>query len=152
MKKQYIVNLTQTQRQQLEGLISAGSSKARTLAHARILLKVDQGPHGPGWKDDDIAAAVEVSRPTVERVRRRFCHEGLEAALQPRPPRRQYVTKLDGEREAHLIALACSSPPEGQRRWTLRLLAERMVVLEQVDSVSHETVRHTLKKTGCGLT
>lgn len=152
MRKQYIVMLTQAQRHQLDGLISAGSSQARTLAHARMLLKADQGPDGPGWKDSEIAAAVEVSRPTVERVRRRFCQEGLEAALHPRPPRRQYRRKLDGGQEAHLIALACSTPPDGQNRWTLRLLANRMVELEYVDSISHETVRDTLKKTNSSLT
>lgn len=148
MKKLYTVMLTEAQRQQLSELISAGTAPARTLAHARILLKADQGSQGPGWKDDDIAAAVEVSRLTVERVRKRFAQEGLSAALHRRPPDRQYQHKLDGHQEAHLIALACATPIGGQSRWTLRLLANRMVELEYVDSVSYETVRRTLKKTG----
>lgn len=147
MKKLYTVMLTQAQRQQLGNLISAGTAPARTLTHARILLKADQGPHGSGWKDDDIATAVEVSRPTVERIRKRFATDGLEATLHRRPPKREYSRRLDGRGEAHLIALSCSSPPEGQSRWTLRLLANRMVELKYVDSLSYETVRRTLKKT-----
>lgn len=148
MKKRYIVTLTQVQRQQLQDLISAGTGSARALAHARILLKADQGDEGPSWKDEDIAAALEVSRPTIGRVRQRFAREGLEAALHRRPPRRQYQRKLDGRQEAHLVAVACGTPPEGQGRWTLRLLAHRMVELEHVDSLSYETVRRVLKKTG----
>src|SRR5688500_15943092 len=128
MKKRYTVVLTQDQCQQLKTLIAAGTAPARTLAHARILLKADQG-----WSDDTIAVAVEVSRPTIQRVRQRFAQEGLWAALERRPPDRQYLRKLDGHQEAHLIALACSSPPEGQGRWTLRLLADRMVALEYVE-------------------
>lgn len=151
MKKQYIVTLTETQRHQLTDLISAGPSPARTLAHARILLKTDQGPQGPGLKDDDVATAVEVSRPTVGRVRKQFSTHGLSAALYRRPPQRQYKRKLDGRVEAHLIAVACSTPPEGQKRWTLRLLANRMVELEHVGELSYETVRRTLKKTGSSL-
>lgn len=150
MKKQYTVVLTQEQHQQLKDLIAVGTTKARTLAHARILLKADQGPQGPGWKDEAITAAVEVSRPTVQRVRQQFAQEGLAAALQRRPPNRQYRHKLDGHQEAHLIALACSTPPEGQGRWTLRLLANRMVALEHVDSLSYQsyqTVQRVLKKT-----
>jgi transposase len=148
MKKRYIVTLTQAQRQQLQDLISAGTGPARTLAHARILLKADQGDEGPGWKDEDIAVALEVSRPTIGRVRQRLAREGLQAALHRRLPNRQYQRKLDGRQEAHLIAVACSTPPEGQGRWTLRLLANRMVELEHVDSLSYETVRRVLKKTG----
>jgi len=147
MTKKYIVTLTEDERQALRELIAAGKGAARRLAHARILLKADQAPGGPGWLDEAIAAAVEVSRPTVERVRQRFVEEGLEAALDPRPPRREYRRKLDGEQEAHLIALACAAPPAGQARWTLRLLASRLVELEIVPAVSHETVRQVLKKT-----
>jgi transposase len=147
MKQRYSVTLQQPQRQQLQEMISAGTGSARTLAHARILLKADRGDQGPGWKDQDIAAALEVSCPTIGRVRQRFAREGLEAALHRRPPQRQYQRKLDGRQEAHLVAVACSAPPEGQGRWTLRLLANRMVELEQVDSLSYETVRRALKKT-----
>ena len=113
------------------------------MARARILLKADDG-----WKDEQIVQAPDVSRPTVERTRKRFVQEGFEVALNGRPRQRIYEHKLDGKAEAHLIALACSEPPEGHARWTLRLLAERFVQLEQVevDSVSYETVRRVLKK------
>lgn len=147
MIKKYIVTLTEDERRDLMALISAGKGAARRLAHARILLKADQGPDGPGWMDDAIAAALEVSRPTIERVRKRFVEEGLEAALHPRPPARAYRRKLDGAQEARLIALACGTPPAGQVRWTLRLLADTLVALEIVEDISHETVRQVLKKT-----
>jgi transposase len=140
--KKYIVTLTDTERQTLKALISVGRGAARRLAHARILLKADED-----LTDEAIAQAVEVSRPTVERVRKRFVEESLEAALDPRRTDRPRARKLDGHQEAQLIALACSAPPPGQLRWTLRLLADKMVELEYVDSVSYETVRRTLKKT-----
>ena len=143
----YSVALTQAQRGQLQDLISAGIGPARALAQARILLKADQGNQGHGWKDKDIAAAVEVSCPTVGRVRQRFASAGLEAALYRLPPDRLYQRKLDGRQEARLVAVACGTPPEGQGRWTLRLLADRMVELEHLDSLSYETVRRVLKKT-----
>jgi len=147
VRKKYIVTLTDDERQHLTALNSTGKGAARRLAQARILLKADQGPGGLAETDDAIAAAVEVSRPTVERIRARFVEEGLEAALDPRPPRREYVPKVDGAAEAHLVALACGGPPAGQARWTLRLLAGRLVELEIVESVSHETVRQILKRT-----
>jgi len=140
--KKYIVTLTDTERQTLKALTSTGRGAARRLAHARILLKADQG-----LTDEAIAQAVEVSRPTVERVRKRLVEESLEAALDPRRTGRPRARRLDGHQEAQLIALACSVPPAGQLRWTLRLLAEKMVELEYVDSLSYETVRRTLKKT-----
>jgi transposase len=143
MRKTYLVSLTADERDQLTSLISAGKGAARRLAHARILLKADQG-----WSDEAIAEAVEVSRPTVERVRKRFVLEGLEAALDPRRPVTPRPRKIDGHAEAHLIALACGPPPPGHARWTLRLLADKLVELEIVESLSHETVRHILKKTG----
>jgi len=151
MKKKYIVTLTQEERQMLQAMLSRGKSAARKLMHARILLKADASPGGPGWKDQQIAESLEVGRATVERVRREFVEEGLEAALERRKPRRQYQRKLDGDGEAHLIALACSQAPEGRSRWTLRLLADRMVRLEIVDHLSHETVREVLKKTNLSL-
>lgn len=147
MKKKYIVTLTQEERQELQTMLSKGRAAARKLAHARILLKADASEGGPAWNDDAIAEGLEVGRATVERVRKQFVEEGLEAALDRRKPRRQYQRKLDGDGEAHLIALACSQAPEGRSRWTLRLLADRMVQLEQVDHLSHETVRQVLKKT-----
>jgi len=151
MKKKYIVTLTDEERQVLQGMLSKGRAAARKLTHARILLKADAGEGGPAWNDDAIADGLEVGRATVERLRKRFVEEGLEAALDPRKPRRQYQRKLDGDGEAHLIALACSRPPEGRSRWTLRLLADRMVQLEQVDRLSYETVRQVLKKTNSSL-
>src|ERR687883_1802357 len=114
MKKKYPVILTETQREHLKSLIAAGTAPARKLTHARILLKADQSTEGPGWVDEKVADAVEVSQPTVARVRKQYFEEGLEAALNRRPPKREYPRKLDGEQEARLVALACSQPPEGQ--------------------------------------
>jgi DNA-binding transcriptional ArsR family regulator len=147
MKKKYPVILSEAQRERLKSLIAAGSAPARKLTHARILLKADQSPEGPGWVDEQVAEAVETSQPTVCRVRKQYFEEGLQAALNRRPPNREYHRKLDGEQEARLIALACSEPPEGQARWSLRLLADKMVELEVVDDLSYQTVRRTLKKT-----
>ena len=148
MRKKYPVILSDTEREELKQLIAAGTAPARKLTHARILLKADQSPEGPGWVDEQIADAVETSQPTVSRVRKRYFEEGLEAALNRRPPKREYRRKLDGEQEARLIALACSEPPEGQARWSLRLLADKLVELEIVEEeVSYQTVRRTLKKT-----
>jgi transposase len=142
MIKKYIVTLTDPERQDLLALISKGKGAARRLVHARILLKADQGLADPA-----IAEAVEVSRPTVERVRRRFVLEGLEAALDPRRPDKPRAHKIDGEVEAHLVAVACSAPPPGKARWSLRLLADKIVALEYLAAVSHETVRRALKQT-----
>jgi transposase len=147
MRKKYAVTVTTTERQYLKQLTAAGTAPARTLTHARILLKADQGPDGPGWVDDAIAEAVEVSQPTIARVRKQFVEDGLEAALNRRAPRRLYQRKLDGAQEARLIAVACSTPPEGFARWSLRLLADRLVELEIVEDVSYQTIRRVLKKT-----
>ncbi len=149
MKKKYPVILTGDEREELKRLIAAGSAPARKLTHARILLKADQSPEGPGWVDEQLADAVEVSQPTVARVRKQYFEEGLEAALNRRAPNREYHRKLDGEQEARLIALACSEPPEGRARWSLRLLADKLVELEIVEEeeVSYQTVGRILKKT-----
>lgn len=147
MAKRYRVTLTQPERQGLEQLISRGKGDARKLAHARILLQANESEGGPRRKDEQIASALDTSTRTVERVRERFVEQGLEAALLPKPSKRVYARKLDGRQEARLIALACSKPPAGKARWTLRLLAEEMVELEVIDSLSHETVRQALKKT-----
>ena len=147
MQKKYIVTLTDEERQMLQVMLSRGKATARKLAHARILLKADSDPDGPGWRDEAIAEGLEVGRATIERVRRQFVEEGLEAALERRKPHRRYARTLDGDAEAHLVALACSQPPEGRSRWTLRLLADRMVALEYVDAVSKDTVSRILKKT-----
>ena len=151
MKKKYIVTLTEEERRMLREMLSRGKSAARKLMHARVLLKADRGSGGGELDDATIAKEVEIGRATVERVRKQFVEEGLEAALARRKPRRQYHRRLDGDGEAHLIALACQKPPEGRSRWTLRLLADRMVALEHVDHLSHETVRQTLKKTNSSL-
>jgi transposase len=146
--KKYRVTLTAEERQDLQDLIAAGKAAAQKLAHARILLKADAAPDGPGWADDRIAEAVEVSVATVERIRRRFIEQGLEAALVRKPQDRpSRLPKLDGRAEARLVALACSPPPEGRKSWTMQLLADKLVELEVVESVSDETVRRTLQKT-----
>ena len=147
MKKRYVVTLTDKERRSLRTLVSSGKGAARKLTHARILLKADAGWGGPDWTDAAISEGVDVGTATVERVRKRFVEEGLEAALAPARSNRVYERKLDGEGEAHLIALACSESPEGRNRWTLELLADRMIALGQVDSLSYQTVRRVLKKT-----
>lgn len=147
MNKTYIVKLTQEERDLLHQLVAAGKAAARRLTHARILLKADSSEGQPNWSDADISEALEVSLSTVARVRERFVEEGLAAALNPRAQQNRRPRRLDGANEAHLIALACAPPPAGQQRWTLRLLADKMVELEHVESLSHETVRRTLKKT-----
>ncbi len=151
MRKIYIVTLTSEERTTLRELISSGKAAARKLSHARILLKADSSEGRSGWNDAAISQALDVGTATVERVRKRFVEEGLEAALSRRSPRREYRRKLDGDGEAHLIALACSESPEGSARWTLRLLADRMVALEYIDELSYQTVRRVLKKTNLSL-
>ena len=147
MAKKYCVTLELCERDELEASLSRGKADVRRLNHARILLQADASRWGPACSDVEIADACETSVPTVERVRKRFVEEGLEMALSPyRTPRRRYTRKLDGEQEAKLIAIACSTPPEGRARWSLRMLADKMVELEYVDELSHETVRQTLKK------
>ena len=148
MAKRYRVTLTAQERDELSAMISKGKADARKLAHARILLQADESEGGPGGADEQIAAALDTSTRTCERVRERFVEQGLEAALLPRPTSRVYARKLDGRQEARLVALACSKPAAGKSRWTLRMLAGELVALDVgVDAVSHETVRRTLKKT-----
>lgn len=147
MRKKYIVELSADDRQRCLDLIRAGTAHTRTVMHARVLLKSDSGPNGPGWTDAAIAEAVEVSPTTVAKIRQRFASEGLDATLEHyRGPNREYPRKLDGRQEAYLLALAHSTPPEGHCQWSLRLLADKMVELEYVDSLSHMTVSRTLKK------
>ena len=147
MTKKYRVTLEAEEREHLRQILSKGKADVRRLKHAQILLAADESAGGPALRDDQISRTVDVARATVERVRQRFVEEGLELSLSPyRTPNRIYKTKLDGRQEAHLIAIACSTPPEGRSRWTLSLLADQMVELKHVDSVSRETVRQTLKK------
>lgn len=143
--KKYVVKLIPEERADLEKLVKSGKSKAKKLTHARILLKADES-EGNGWIDQDIAKALDVGVCTVERTRRAFVEESLEVALNgaKRPPRGP--VKMTGKVEAHLIALACSTPPEGYSYWTLKLLANGLVQAEVIDSISTETVRQALKK------
>ena len=147
MEKRYRVTLTESERDHLRKLVSVGKSAAAKLVRARILLLADQAEGGPAKSDAEIVEALGCGRSSVERVRKRFVEESLEAALTPKPSQRVFERKMDGKAEAQLIALACSAPPEGRQRWTLRLLAERLVALEVVESVSYETVRQALKQT-----
>lgn len=141
--KKYVVTLRAKEREQLTELVNRGRAAARRRRTAQILLKADRRC---GWKDERIAEAFGVSVRTVERIRERFVEQGLEATIDPprqsRPPQ-----KIDGDVEARLVTLACSEPPDGRQRWTLRLLAGRLVELDVVESISHEAVRQTLKKT-----
>lgn len=146
MNMKHTITLTGNEREALRQRIRAGGEPARALTHARILLKADSGPEGPAWTDEAIAMALDVSSSTVARVRKRFVQDGLAAAVERRTPRREYRRKLDGEQEAHLVALACSTPPEGHGRWSLRLLAARMVELAYVDTLSYQTARRVLKQ------
>jgi len=145
--KKYRVTLEAQEREQLEQLLAKGKADVRRLKHAQILLAADEAEAGPAKSDDQIARSLSVGSATVERVRRRFVEEGLDLALSPyHTVKRWQRTKLDGRQEARLIAIACSKPPQGRARWTLRLLADTMVELKLVDTVSYETVRVTLKK------
>ena len=145
--KKYLITLTAEERRLLRKLVRSGHAGARKITRARILLKADQHPGGPGWSDPQIAYALDVGVATIERLRKRFVEEGLEAALNRRKDQHPRLRrKLDGHQEAQLVALACSPPPHGRERWTLRLLADRLVELEIVDSISYQTVRRVLKK------
>jgi len=151
MPKKYIVRLTTEERDGLQDLISKGKTQAYRIRHAHILLKADAD--GPAWLDREIAVAFSCNRSTVEGIRKRFVLEGLDSALErkkrAKPPTERI---LDGAKEARLIALACSEPPEGRSRWTLRLLADELIALEIVESISYRTVQRTLKKTNSSLT
>ena len=145
VKDKYLVRLSEEQRDQLERTARSGRHSARILIHARILLKADAD--GPAWDDGRIAEALECGDRTVARVRKKFATGGLDTALHRKKPTGRQYRKLDGSQEARLVALACSPAPDGRGRWTLKLLADRLVELGVVDAVSDETVRRTLKKT-----
>lgn len=146
MAKKYWVTLTEDERTMLTTMLTSGSAPARTLTHARILLKADQAEGGPAWTDGAISDALDVGLSTIARVRERFVEQSIDDALHRRSSPRPRQRLLDGTEEAHLLALTCSAAPEGNERWTLRLLADKMVELEYVDRVSHETIRQVLKK------
>jgi len=150
MSAKQVVKLTDDERRQCYELVRAGSASARSIMHAQVLLKTDASPEGPGWTDATIAEAFSVSTVTIATIRKTMLSEGLPAALRHyRKGQRQYQRKLDGHGEAHLVALACSPPPDGHRRWSVRLLSRRFVELGYIDSISHDTVWQTLKKTNC---
>ena len=144
MNTKYLVVLNEEQRQHLEKLTSSGKVSARQMKRAQILLKSDVQTN---WPYERISEAFDVSAVTIAAVRRAFVEQGLEVALQRKKPDREYEHVLDGEGEAHLIALACSQPPTGRRHWSLRLLQDRFVKLGHVDNISYETIRRVLKKT-----
>lgn len=141
MKKVYVVDLTCEERDELLGLLKGGRAQVRKTNRARVLLLADEGR-----TDEDIAEALLTSVSTVERTRRRFVEGGLGRALEEAPRPSGGQRKLDGRQEAHLVALACSDPPEGRQRWTMQLLADRMVEVGMVEEISDETVRRTLKR------
>ena len=152
MAKRYMVRLTDEERSQLRQLLAKKRLAAQKRKRAQMLLKADASEDGPAWADTRIAEAFEVSVVTVEKVRKRYVLEGLDAAIQRKKqcrPSRQPV--LDGEKEARLVALCCGKVPAGRGRWTLRMLADELVELQIVDGISHETVRQALKKTNCSL-
>lgn len=147
MAKKYRVTLTAEEREELQALLAKGKASARKLTHARVLLQVDETATGAGRTDYETASALNLSVRTVERVRERFVEQGFAAALLPAPSKRVYARTFDGAGAARLLALACGAPPEGKARWTLRLLAEQLVELQVLDTVSRECVRQALKKT-----
>ena len=151
MMKKYRVGLTEEEQEELKGLVSKGWAAAYKQTDARILLLSDENQVDGAMRDEDIAWVLKVGSATVERVRRRCVEEGLEAALGRKQQLKRRKKKLDGQGEAHLVALACSQPPEGRVSWTLQMLADGLVAQEIVDSISTETVRRTLKKTNSSL-
>jgi hypothetical protein len=148
----YVVRLSGEERRQLQSMVDEWSGAKETRQRARVLLKADESQEEPGWTDERTAEFAEVSVSTVHRVRQRFVDEGFEAAVFRKPATNRQYRKLDGDGEAKLIAAACSAAPEGRSRWTLELLAGKLVALRVVESISRECVRQTLKKTNCGLT
>jgi Homeodomain-like domain len=149
--KRYKVTLTDEERQALLALLSKGKAAAHKLTRARILLQADQSPQGPAWSDAQIQQALHVGRMTVERTRQALVEHGMDAALHRKQRATPGHQKFDGEKDAHLIAVACSTPPQGQKRWTLQLLADKMVELEHFESITAETIRQHLKKTNLSL-
>src|SRR5262245_56390772 len=148
MAIRYAIDLTDTERAALREILAKNKVKRSTIINAYILLKADRAC---GWTNADIASAYDVSTKKVEQLKKRFVEEGFEAALYRKPVTNAHRRKITGEEEAHLIALCCSQAPEGRERWTLRMLADKMVELDVLASVSHETIRRTLKKVNLNL-
>lgn len=151
MSKRYKVKLTPYQRKQLLKIVRNGKQKAKTITHAQVLLQADSGKEGSGLKAKVIAANLNIHERTVHRIRDRFANEGMEIALHRKKHRKYKPRKLDGDQEAHLVAICCGAPPEGRKEWTLRLLSERLVELRIIDSISRSTVQRTLKKMNLSL-
>ena len=151
MSKKYKVKLTPNQREQLLKIIKNGEGKAKKITHARVLLMADCSKEGPSLKAKEIAQSLNIHERTVHRIRQRFASEGIEAAINRKKHCRYKPTKLDGEGEAHLVAICCGAPPEGRKEWTLKLLSEKLVQLEITDSISRSTIHRTLKKTSLSL-
>lgn len=149
--KVYKVTLTDEERQQLSALVRKGKGEARRLTRARILLMADEKQSDVAWKDAAIAKALGVHVSTVERIREKCVEMGVEAALNHTRPKRRRSKVLDGAGEAHLIQLACTQAPDGHERWSLRMLADKLIELEVVETISRETVRTTLKKMNSSL-
>jgi transposase len=148
----YKVTLTQEEREQLTEMTRTGTHAARKIIHALILLNVDRGPHNTEKQiNEEVCKVLKIGMRTIDRVKRRFVEEGFDAALKMAPTSRVYDKLVDGDMEAHLIALACGEPPKGFARWSLRLLADKLVELRYVEDISYETVRRTLKKTNLSL-
>lgn len=151
MLKKYHVKLEDEERTRLQAILTKGKASAHSQRHARILLLADTNGPEKGWNDAQIAAAVQTCPHTVERLRKLFVEEGFDRAMAAKKPERHYPRKLDGSAEARLVAMACGPAPEGRARWTLTLLADHLVELEIVESISYEAVRRTLKKTRSNL-
>lgn len=150
--KKYIIKLSAEERTNLEEILIKGSHRSQKVLNALILLNCDEGDfQDERTKNEDIAKVLKISMRKIDRLKQRFVEHGIEAALEGRESARTYEHKLDGEFEAHVIAMSCGSPPEGYTRWSLRLLADKAVELEYIDSVSHETIRQLLKKTNLSL-
>jgi transposase len=145
--KKYKITLTKEEIAALKEITQKGKKNARVIKNALILLNADEGKYGKGKKDEEIAEFLDVTVRTIENVRKRFIEDGFDEALSGKPREREYKYKVDGDTEAHLIALSCSKAPKGFARWSLRLLADKMVELKYIDEISHETVRRVLKKT-----
>ena len=149
--KKYIVDLTPSERSELSKITNKGKTAAYKINHARILLKADINQEGGGWTDSKISESLNIGHATIERVRKRFVEEGIESALNRREQKKRRQRIIDGEKEAYLIAIACSETPGGKSNWTLQMLADKMVELKVVEKVSIETIRQSLKKTNLNL-
>lgn len=145
--KKYKVTLTQKEREELLSLTKGGKHSAKKVIHSLILLNCDEGEFSEKVNNEEVARVLKIGSRTIDRLKKKFVEEGFEAALENRPTTRVYKRKADGDVEAHLVALSCSKAPKGFTRWSLRLLADKMIELEYVDDISHETVRRVLKKT-----